>query len=101
METGENGWIPAIATEELPEERGVQVEAFGTTVMLYRSGDDRSSPSPAAAPIRARRWSAACRRRTGPSPTVTCPAHGSVFSLVDGRSGGDRRRSRCWRSRHA
>jgi nitrite reductase/ring-hydroxylating ferredoxin subunit len=83
METGENGWTPVIATEELPEERAAKVEAFGTTVMLYRSG-----ATVFAVASRCTHQGAPLERGVvktgGSSPTVTCPAHGSVFSLVDG-----------------
>ena len=39
IQTDENAWIPVVATEELPEDRATKVEAFGTSVMLYRSGE--------------------------------------------------------------
>jgi hypothetical protein len=39
MGTDGNDWAPVVATEELREDRATKVEAFGTTAMLYRSGE--------------------------------------------------------------
>ena len=83
MGTDGNGWIPVIATEELPEGRASKVEAFGANVMLYRSGE-----SLFAVASRCTHQGAPLERGivngNGSSATVTCPAHGSVFSLADG-----------------
>ena len=80
---GENGWIPVISTEELSQERASKVDAFGTTVMLYRSGATvfavASRCTHQGAPL-----DRGVVKPGGSDPTVTCPAHGSVFSLVDG-----------------
>ena len=61
METDENGWAPAVATEELPEGRATKVEAFGTSVMLV-AAVRRSSPSP---PMHPSGGAARSRRREG------------------------------------
>ena len=83
METHGHGWAPVVATEELREDRATKVEAFGTTVMLYRSGQTvfavASRCTHQGAPL-----DRGIVKADGSSFTVTCPAHGSVFSLVDG-----------------
>jgi 3-phenylpropionate/trans-cinnamate dioxygenase ferredoxin component len=79
----ENDWTPVIATEELPEGRATKVEALGTSVMVYRSGETvfavASRCTHQGAPLERGVVKAAAS-----DPTVTCPAHGSVFSLVNG-----------------
>ena len=80
---GENGWIPVISTEELPQERASKVDAFGTTVMLYRSGATVFAVA-SRCPHQGAPLERGVVKAHGSSPTVTCPAHGSVFSLVDG-----------------
>ena len=79
----ENDWTPVIATEELPEGRASKVEAFGTSVMVYRSGETilavASRCTHQGAPL-----DRGVVKAAGSDPRVTCPAHGSVFSLVDG-----------------
>jgi len=83
MQADENEWVQVIATEELPDARATKVEAFGTSVMLYRSGETilavASRCTHQGAPL-----DRGVVKPAGSDPTVTCPAHGSVFSLVDG-----------------
>jgi nitrite reductase/ring-hydroxylating ferredoxin subunit len=80
-----NGWLPAIDAGQLPEGKAVRVEAAGTTVLLVRSIDD----SVLAVALRCTHQGAPLDRGAlhlaDSDPTVTCPAHGSIFSLVDGR----------------
>ena len=79
----ENDWTPVIATEELLEDRPSKVEAFGTSVMVVRSGETvfavASRCTHQGAPL-----DRGVLKAAGSDPIVTCPAHGSVFSLVDG-----------------
>jgi len=79
----EDDWTPVISAEQLPEGRPSKVEAFGTSVMVYRSGE-----TVFAVATRCTHQGAPLDRgvvkAAGSDPTVTCPAHGSVFSLVDG-----------------
>lgn len=83
MHTDENEWVPVIATEKLPEGRATKVEAFATSLMLYRNGETifavASRCTHQGAPL-----DRGVVKPAEPDPTVTCPAHGSVFSLVDG-----------------
>ena len=65
----EDDWTSAIALDALPEGKAVRVEALGTTILVLRSG----------APL-----DHGVTRSLDSVPTVTCPAHGSVFSLIDG-----------------
>lgn len=75
-------WTPVIGLEELPDGKAVRVEAFGIAVLVLRSGD-----STFAVANRCTHQSAPLDRgvtKLDSQPTVTCPAHGSVFSLEDG-----------------
>ena len=83
MQTDENQWVPVITMGELRDARATKVEAFETSVMLYRSGETifavTSRCTHQGAPL-----DRGVVKPGGSDPTVTCPAHGSVFSLVDG-----------------
>jgi nitrite reductase/ring-hydroxylating ferredoxin subunit len=81
-ESGE--WVPVVSADELPEGKPVQVTAGETEVLLYARGE--------------RLWAIGNRcthqgaqlhrgRVSGPEaqPVVTCPIHGSMFRLADGR----------------
>ena len=78
------GWTIVMPGEDLPEARAVTASLGDVTVMLYRVGDRVFAVS-----NRCTHQGAPLHR--GPvrandlAPTVTCPAHGSVFSLADGK----------------
>jgi nitrite reductase/ring-hydroxylating ferredoxin subunit len=83
-ETGvEGGWTEVGPLAELPEGRATRFSLGGTDVLLLRSGErvfavgNRCTHQ--GAPL-----DRGVSRAGGPMPTVTCPAHGSVFSLEDG-----------------
>ena len=83
MVGSEGDWTPAVALDALPEGRAVRVEALGTTILVLRSGEALY----AVANRCTHQGAPLDRGVTKPLdsvPTVTCPAHGSVFSLVDG-----------------
>lgn len=84
MEIDETAWMPVIAAEALRDAKATKVDAFGTSVMLVRNGE-----TVLAVASRCTHQGAPLDRgvvKTDVSdPTVTCPAHGSVFSLVDGQ----------------
>src|SRR5262249_53249614 len=76
-------WTTVARADEVPNGKAIRVEAGSDEVFLYRSGE---------------RWFALANRCThqggplhkgrvtgGPQPTVTCPVHGSMFWLTDGR----------------
>jgi len=82
MAMQDEGWLATIGVDELVEGKAKRVQAFGIDVLLLRSG--------AALFAVANR----CTHQGAPldrgvtkvsDPSVTCAAHGSVFSLEDGR----------------
>lgn len=83
MQSDVNAWTPVIATAEAPVGEATRVAAFDIDVMLLRS-DGRIF----AVANRCTHQGAPLHRgivSVGSDPTVTCPAHGSVFSLSEGR----------------
>ena len=78
------GWLPLLPDRDLPMERALRVDAGDLHVFLYRTEerifalDDRCTHMGGPlhrGPVRAH----------APQPTVTCPVHGSIFWLTDGR----------------
>lgn len=84
MAAKDEGWIPVVGHAELSEGKAVRVEAFGIDVFVMRSGDAvyaiANRCTHQGAPLHR-----GIVRVLGSDPTVTCSAHGSTFSLVDGR----------------
>lgn len=82
MATGSD-WTPVVAFDTLPEGKAVRVEALGMTILVLRSGDTlyavANRCTHQGAPL-----DHGVTKPLDSVPTVTCPAHGSVFSLVDG-----------------
>ena len=84
MSTTEAGWTPAGSVDDLPEGKGAKVQIGDDTVLLVRSGErivaigNRCTHQ--GAPLDRGRV-----KVTGSLATVTCPAHGSIFNLDDGR----------------
>ena len=76
-------WTSIGSLEELSDGRSVRVQAFGTDVLVVRSGDRTFAVANRCthqgAPL-----DRGVARLEGSMPTVTCAAHGSVFSLEDG-----------------
>lgn len=80
----DDGWLPAGNLDDLGEGKGARVAVGDATVLLVRSGDrvfaigNRCTHQGAPldrGPVKA----------SGSLATVTCPAHGSVFGLEDGK----------------
>ena len=81
----DQGWLAVLPAAELPEGTAVRVELEGVVdVFLYRT------------PERVYALANHCNHAGGPlhkgligrmsgEPTVTCPIHGSLFRLTDGR----------------
>src|SRR5687767_9655676 len=69
---------------ELAEGKATRVVAGGVDVLLYRSGDRifalANRCSHQGGPLHK-----GVVKPSGPNPTVTCPIHGSIFRLTDGR----------------
>ena len=82
---GESGWIPAIDAEGLQEAKAVRVEVAETPVLVVRGPDDSIMAVAARCTHQGAPLDRGVLNLRDPDPTVTCPAHGSVFSLVDGR----------------
>ena len=82
MATGSD-WTPVVAFDTLPEGKAVRVEALGMTILVLLSGDTLCAVANRCthqgAPL-----DHGVTKPLDSVPTVTCPAHGSVFSLVDG-----------------
>jgi nitrite reductase/ring-hydroxylating ferredoxin subunit len=84
MKIDPQGWTSVIAVGELHESDPVRVDAFGIAVLLVRTEGrilavaDRCTHQ--GAPLHR-----GVVKSVGSDPTVTCPVHGSVFSLADGR----------------
>jgi nitrite reductase/ring-hydroxylating ferredoxin subunit len=80
---GADGWSAIGPLEDLPDGRSARVQVDGTDVLVVRAGErifavgNRCTHQ--GAPL-----DRGVARADGPTPTVTCPAHGSVFSLEDG-----------------
>ena len=77
-------WTPAGAVEAMPEGKSAKVQIGDVTVLLVRSGERvvaiGSRCTHQGAPLERGRV-----QLSGSLATVTCPAHGSIFNLEDGR----------------
>jgi 3-phenylpropionate/trans-cinnamate dioxygenase ferredoxin subunit len=77
-------WESVSSVADLPEGKAVKVMAFGEDVLLWRTEDAVFAVSNRCthqgAPL-----ARGVVKPMGGLPSVTCFAHGSVFSLVDGR----------------
>lgn len=80
----EDGWTDTVALDDLVDGKGVRVTVDDVDVLLVRSGEQLyaigSRCTHQGAPLDRGQL-----RLTGSDPTVTCPAHGSVFRLMDGK----------------
>jgi len=79
----ETTWVRAMPLAELQDRRAVRVQVDGEGVMVVRDGERlfavASRCSHQGAPLQKGPL------RFGSLDQVTCPIHGSVFSLADGR----------------
>ena len=83
MDVDDGSWIPILSADTLGE-RPLKVGLEGLDLLVYRE-DDRvyviaNRCSHAGGPLDRGRIG-----HVGSVPTVTCPLHGSLFSLIDGR----------------
>jgi nitrite reductase/ring-hydroxylating ferredoxin subunit len=80
--TGE--WIPVGPLADLPDAKAARVVVGDVELLVYRSGDAVSAVSNhcthQGAPL-----NRGTVRTSGSLVSVTCPLHGSTFSLGDGR----------------
>ncbi len=81
-ETG--GWEAAVGVDQLTEAKASRVQVAGVDVLVLKVGE-----SVFAVGNRCTHQGAPLDRGVVKAsesvPTVTCPAHGSVFSFIDGR----------------
>jgi nitrite reductase/ring-hydroxylating ferredoxin subunit len=80
----EDGWIRVMDLDELPEGRPTRTNLDGVAVLVYRAGE-RYFAVGARCTHQGAPLDAGLVRLSGSEATVTCPAHGSVFRLEDGR----------------
>lgn len=77
-------WEPAIGLGELTADRATRVQVSGLDVLLLKHGETifavANRCTHQGAPL-----DRGVVKASESVPTVTCPAHGSVFSLTDGR----------------
>src|SRR5690349_13114486 len=79
-----DGWAAVLPAAELPDRRPVRASLGDQELFLYRDGDAvhalANRCTHQGAPLNRGRVSG-----TGATLAVTCPVHGSVFRLADGR----------------
>lgn len=82
--TSDGGWLSAGSLDDLPDGKGTKIAVSEATVLIIRSGDrvfaigNRCTHQ--GAPLDRGRL-----KFSGSLATVTCPAHGSIFGLDDGK----------------
>ena len=77
-------WIPAGPLVDLPDAKPARVMVGDAELLVYRSGDAVSAVSNRCTHQGAPLHRGAVRS-SGSLVSVTCPLHGSTFSLGDGR----------------
>ncbi len=80
METAD--WSPAIGLDELTDGKATRVQAFGVDVLVLKNGDALFAVANRCTHQGAPLDRGVTKLTDG---TVTCPAHGSIFALEDGR----------------
>ena len=84
MATEQGDWTVVGGLDAVPDGESVRLQAFGIDVLVMRSSDTihavANRCTHQGAPL-----DRGVVKANDSVPTVTCPAHGSVFSLVDGR----------------
>jgi nitrite reductase/ring-hydroxylating ferredoxin subunit len=79
-----DGWTGVLTLAELPEWKAVKAAAGATDIFLFRTPERivalANACTHAGGPLHRGRVTA-----TGSLQTVTCPIHGSMFRLADGR----------------
>jgi nitrite reductase/ring-hydroxylating ferredoxin subunit len=84
MDPQTGGWEPAIGVDELTADKAIRVQVSGLDVLLLKHSETifavANRCTHQGAPL-----DRGVVKASESVPTVTCPAHGSVFSLIDGR----------------
>ena len=77
-------WVPTIGLDELADDKATMVQVSDLDVLVLRHGETifavANRCTHQGAPLHR-----GVVKASESVPTVTCPAHGSVFSLIDGR----------------
>ena len=77
-------WTPILESADLPEGKAMRALLDEAELLLYRRGDRLFAVSNRCTHQRALLHKGIVKA-TGSLPTVTCPVHGSMFQLTDGR----------------
>lgn len=84
MGAEDDGWVPVLEAGQLPEGKPVKVNADGTDLLVYLRGERIYAVSNRCthqgAPLHR-----GIVRQVGQDPVATCPIHGSMFRLTDGK----------------
>jgi nitrite reductase/ring-hydroxylating ferredoxin subunit len=84
MDPHTDGWEFVIGVDELTAEKATRVRFSGLDVLVLKHGETifavANRCTHQGAPL-----DRGVVKASESVPTVTCPAHGSVFSLIDGR----------------
>jgi nitrite reductase/ring-hydroxylating ferredoxin subunit len=84
MDPQTDGWEPAIGLDDLTDDKATRVHVSDLDVLVLKHGETifavANRCTHQGAPL-----DRGVAKTSGSIPTVTCPAHGSVFSLIDGR----------------
>jgi nitrite reductase/ring-hydroxylating ferredoxin subunit len=83
-EQADEGWTIASPAANVPDRKPVKVTVDGEDVMLYRIEDQVLAVSNRCTHQGAPLYRGMVKA-IGTTPVVTCPAHGSMFQLTDGR----------------
>jgi nitrite reductase/ring-hydroxylating ferredoxin subunit len=79
-----DGWIPIGALVDMPDGKPAKVSLDGADLLVLRRGEDvlvvSNRCTHQGAPLHR-----GALHSTGSLVTIACPAHGSMFSLADGR----------------
>jgi nitrite reductase/ring-hydroxylating ferredoxin subunit len=79
-----DGWERAMSLEELEEARPRRIVVSGAEAFVLRNGEALYAVG-LRCPHQGAALDRGVLRLTGSLPTVTCPAHGSMFDLTDGK----------------
>jgi nitrite reductase/ring-hydroxylating ferredoxin subunit len=83
MTSMDDGWTEVGALDELPEGKGRAVRVGDEPMVLVRSGEQVFALSDVCTHQGAQLHGGAVK--TASPATITCPFHGSIFRLEDGR----------------
>ena len=83
-ETAFDDWTPVLPDADLPLEKAVRTSVADREIFLFRTGDRLFAMDDRCTHMQGPLHRGVVRA-TGSHPTVTCPVHGSMFWMTDGR----------------